>query len=155
MRECILELVKHVNEQSNSDHTLSLTPASSFRPLDMVTNNMAVFTGQLVVTSQVPTQVKTNISVNATNPFTMITSSNQGAGGHPTCHEWVWFQLEGLAGGILGPAHTECQSVALVVYQELGVMSLRIQQFSNQDVLIEFDSEVVVEWVTQKLLQLG
>ena len=49
----------------------------------------------LVVTSQVPTQVMTNTSANATNPFPMITSTNQGARCCPTCHEWVWFQLEG------------------------------------------------------------
>ena len=54
---------------------------------------MPVSTGQLVVTSQVTTQVATNISANATNP--LIIGTNQGAVGCPTHHDWVWFQLEG------------------------------------------------------------
>ena len=61
-------------EQSDSDHTLPLPPASSYRPLGMITIDTVVSTGQLVVTSQVPTQVMTNSSANATNPFPTITS---------------------------------------------------------------------------------
>ena len=57
----------------------------------MVTINTAVPIGQLVVASQVSTQVMTNTSVNATNPFTTITSTNQGTSGCPTDHKWVWF----------------------------------------------------------------
>ena len=63
-------------EQSDSDHTLPITPASSLGPPGMVTVNMAVSTGQPVVTSQASTQVTTNTSINATNPFTTITSTN-------------------------------------------------------------------------------
>ena len=74
-------------EQLDSDHTLPLTPASSFGSLDMVAIDITVSTGQMVMTSQVPTQVMTNLSVNATNPFVMNTSTNQGASGCPTCHE--------------------------------------------------------------------
>ena len=48
-------------EWSDSDHILPLTPASSFRPLDVVTINMAMSTIQSVVTSQVPTQVMTKL----------------------------------------------------------------------------------------------
>ena len=59
-------------DQSDSDHTLPLTPASSFGPLDTVAIDTAVPTGQLVVTSQVPTQATTYTSANATNPFTTI-----------------------------------------------------------------------------------
>ena len=66
-------------EQSDSDHTLPLTPASSFGPPDMIAIDMAVSTGQQMVTSQVHTQVMNNTSVNATNPLPMITSTNQGA----------------------------------------------------------------------------
>ena len=93
----------------------------------MVTIDTAVSTRQLVVTSQVPpTQEMINTSVNAANPFVMITSTNQGASGHPTHHEWVWFWLEDQSGGSLGPAQMECQSITLIVPQELGVMPLRI-----------------------------
>ena len=102
-------------KQSDSYHTLPLTPASSFRSPDTVAINTAVSTGQPVVTSQVRTQVMTNTSVNTTNPFTTITNTNQGASGHPTCHEWKWFWLEGHTDGSLGPACAECQSVTLVV----------------------------------------
>ena len=112
---------------------------------------MALSTGKLLVISQVPTHVMTNTSANATNPFPMITSTNQGASGHLTHHEWMWFQLQGQRGGSLGPAQTECWSIALVEHQELGV---RIQQLSYHDVLIEFDREVDVRWVAQKLLRM-
>ena len=54
----------------------------------------------------------------------MNTSINQGVDGHPICHEWVWFRWEGQSGCSLGPAQIECQSVALVIHQELGVVSL-------------------------------
>ena len=137
-------------EQSDSDQVVLLTPVSSVGPQDMAGTETYVPTGQLVVTSQVPIQVATDISANVTNP--LINGTNQGANGHPTHHEWVWFWLEGQAGYNLGPAWPECRSIALVVHQELGVMPLRIQQLSYQDVLIEYDLEVDVEWVTQKLL---
>ena len=48
----------------------------------------------------------------------------------------------------------ECQLISLLVHQELGMMPLRIQQFSYHDVLIEFDSGIHVEWVAQKLLRM-
>ena len=78
-------------EQSDSNHTLPLTPTSSFRPPDMVVVKMTVSTVQPVVTSQVPTQVMTNISKNATNPFPMINSTTPSVGGHPTFHEQCGF----------------------------------------------------------------
>ena len=95
-------------KQSYSDHTLSLTPACSFRCPDMVPIGMAVSTVQLMVASQVATHAMTNTRINAANPFPVITSTNQGASGHPTYHEWVWFQLEGQSSCSLGPAQTEC-----------------------------------------------
>ena len=146
-----IKISKYVNWNRLWPHSTPY-PASSFRPLDTAAIDMTVSTGQPVVTSEVPTQVMTNPSINATNPFvkTMNTSTNQGASGCPTCHGWVWFWLEGQSGGSLGPAQTECQSIALVMHQELEVMPLRIQQLSYHDVLIEFDSEVDVEWVAQK-----
>ena len=149
-----IKISKSCQSNSQTDHTLPLTPASSFRPPDKVAIDMAVSTGQPVVTSQVPTQVMTNPSVSATNPFVMNTSTTQGASGHPTCHEQVWFQLEGQSGCSLGPAQMKCWSITLVMHQELAVMLLRIQQLSHHDVQIEFDSEVDVEWVAQKLLRM-
>ena len=104
----------------------------------MVATDMAVSTGQLVVTSQVPTQVMANPSINATYLFVMNTSTNQGTSGCPTLHEWVWFQLEHHSNGSLGPAWVECQSIALVMHQEVEVMPLRIQQLSYHGVLIEW-----------------
>ena len=131
---------------------IPLTPASSFGPLDMAGVEMPVPTGQPVVISQVPTQAATNISANATSPS--INGTNQGASGHPSCHEWVWFWLEGQAGCNLVPAQTECTSMTLVVHQELGMLPLKVQQLSYQDALIEFDSIMDVEWVVQKLLRM-
>ena len=46
----------------------------------------------------------------------------------------------------------ECQSITLMVHQELEMIPLRIQQLSHQGMLIEFDNEVDVQWVAQKLL---
>ena len=77
--------------RSDYDHTLPLTPASFFTPLDTVAIDTTIPTGQLVVTGQVPTHVMINTSVNATNPFLRITRTNQGVGGYPTHHEWAWF----------------------------------------------------------------
>ena len=54
----------------------------------------------------------------------------------------------------LGLAQMECRSIALVVYQELGMMPLRVQQLSYCDVLIEFNSEEDVQWVAQMLLRI-
>ena len=125
--------------QLDSNQTLPLTPASSFSPLDMVTLNIGVYTGQMVVTTQVPIQMMANTSTVAANPLTTFTSTNQGTGGQLTHHEWVWFQLESQAGGSLVPAHMQCQSIALVVHQKLGVMPLRIQQLNYWDVLIKSD----------------
>ena len=113
---------------------------------------MPVPAGQLVATSQVPTQIATNISANIADPF--INGTNQGASGHPTCHEWVWFQLEGKAGCNLGPAQTQCRLIALVIHQELRVLPLKVQWLSYWDMLREFDSTVDVEWVAQKLLRM-
>ena len=48
----------------------------------------------------------------------------------------------------------ECQSIILIMHQELGVMPLRIQQLSHCDMVIEFDREVDVDWVAQKLLSM-
>ena len=62
-----------------------LTPKSSFGPLDMASVETPVPAGQLVLTSQVPTQAVTSISVNVTNP--LIDDTNQGVSGDPTCHE--------------------------------------------------------------------
>ena len=139
-------------EQSDSDQTVLLTPMCSFGPLDMAGIEMPMPAGQLLVTSQVPTKAATNISANITNP--LINGTNQGAGGHPTHHEWVQSQLEGQAGCNLRPAQTECRLITLVVHQELGVMPLKVQRQTYQDVLIEFDSALDVEWVTQKLLRM-
>ena len=57
----------------------------------MVTLNTAVSAGQLVVTTQVPTQMMANTRTIVTNPFTTFTSTNQGTGGNLTYHEWLWF----------------------------------------------------------------
>ena len=84
----------------------------------------------------------------------MTTNTHWGNGGHPTHHEWLLFGLEGQSGSCLGPTQMECQSIALMVHQELGVMPLRIQQLSHWYMLIKFDSEVDVEWVAQKVLQM-
>ena len=140
--------------QSDSDQTLPLTPASSFGHPDMVALDMAVSIGQTLVTSQVSTQMKVNISTIVPNPLTTFTSTNQGTGGHFTHHEWVWSWLEGQAGGSLDPAHTECWSITLVVHQELRVMPLRIQWLTYWDMLIEFDDEVNMKWVVKNLLKM-
>ena len=113
-------------KQSDSDHTLPLTSVSLFRPPDLVAIDMTMFRGHLVVTSQVPTQMMTHTNLATTNPFVITTNTHQGNDGHPTHHEWVWFQLEGQSGRSLGPAK-QCQSITLRVYQGLGVMPLRIQ----------------------------
>ena len=112
-------------EQLDSDQMIPLTPISSFGHLDMAGIEIPVPTGKLVVTSQVPTQAATNISANVTNP--LINGTNQGTGGCPTSHEWVWFQLEEQSGCNLGLAQTECRSVTLVVHQDLGVLPLKVQ----------------------------
>ena len=96
----------------------------------------------------------TNPNVNDTNHSIVNTGTNQGASGHPIHYEWVWFRLEGHSGCSLGPAQTECQSITLIIYQELEVMPLWIQQLNYPDVLIQFDSEVNVEWVALKLLRM-
>ena len=82
------------------------------------------------------------------------TSTAQGASGHTIHHQWVWFRLEGHSGCSLGPAHRKCWSIALVVHQALGVMPLWIQWLNYCDLLIEFDIEVDMEWVAQKLLRM-
>ena len=120
----------------------------------MVTNDTAVSKGQPGVTNQVPNLVTTNPNVNVTNHSIVNTSTNQGAGGHPIHHEWVWLSLEGCSGCSLGPAQMECWSTALIIHQELGVMPLWIQWLNYHDVLIEVDSEADVEWVAQKLLSM-
>ena len=48
----------------------------------------------------------------------------------------------------------ECQSITLIIHQELGVMPLWIQWLNYCDVLIEYDSEIDVEWVAWKLLRM-
>ena len=97
----------------------------------------------------------TNPNINATNQSVANTSTNQGASGCPICHAWVWFRLEGQSGCSLGPVQMQCQSVALIIHQELGVMPLQIQWLNHHEVLIEFDSELDVEWAVQKLLRMG
>ena len=47
-----------------------------------------------------------------------------------------------------------CQSITLIIHQELGVIPLQIQWLNHCDVLIEFDSEVDVGWVVQKLFRM-
>ena len=106
------------------------------------------------MTNQVLNQVTTNPNVNATNHLIVNTSTNQGAGGCPIHHEWVWVRLEGCSGCSLGPVQMECQSITLIVHQELGILILQILWLNYHDVLIEFDSEVDVEWVAQKLLRM-
>ena len=76
-------------EHSDSSQMIPLTPMSSFGPPGMGGFEMPVSAGQPVVTRQVPTQTATKLSVNVINP--LINSTNQGAGCHPTHHEWVWF----------------------------------------------------------------
>ena len=66
---------------------------SSFRPLDIASVAMPVPTGQLVITSQVPAQTATNISVTITNH--LVEGTNQDVCGCPTCHEWVDFVMWG------------------------------------------------------------
>ena len=96
----------------------------------------------------------TNPNVNATNHSIANTTANQSASGNPICHEWVWFRLEGQSGCSLGPVQMECQSIVLIIHQKLGVMCLPVQQLNHHYVLIEFESEVDVEWVAQKLLRM-
>ena len=62
--------------------------------------------------------------------------------------------MEGCSGCSLGPAQMECWSISFVVHQNLGVMPLWIQQLNYHDVLIEFNSDVDMEWVAQKLLRM-
>ena len=107
-----------------------------------------------VVTNQVPNQVMTNPDVNATNHSIANTSIKQGASGCPIHYEQVWFRLEGQSCCSQGLAQMECRSIALIIHQELGVMPLVNQWQNHHDVLIEFDSEVDVEWVAQKLLRM-
>ena len=96
----------------------------------------------------------TNPNLNATHHFVVNTNTNQSASGSPIHHDWVWFRLEGHSGCSSGPGQMECWSIALIIQQELGVMPLWIQWLNHHDVLIEFDSEVDVEWVAQKLLRI-
>ena len=112
-------------------------PCQFFVPPDMVAVDMTVSTGQLAVTSQVPTQVTTIPNVNTTYPSVTNISTNQGASGHPTCHEWVWIWLEGQSGCSSGLAWMEYCPFTLIMHQELGVMPLRIQWLSHQDVLVD------------------
>ena len=106
------------------------------------------------MTNQVPNQVVTNPNVNATGHSVLNTSTKHGASGFPIHHAWVWLRLEGQSGCSLGPAWMECQSTALIIPQELGVMPLQIQQLNHHDVLIKYDSKVDVKWVVHKLLRM-
>ena len=63
-------------------------------------------------------------------------------------------RLEGQSGCSLGPAQMECQIIALTIHQVLEIMPLQIQPLNHHHVLIEFDSEVNVEWVVQKLFRM-
>ena len=119
-----------------------LTQVSSFGPPDTVTINMATSTGQPALTNHVSNQAMTNTNVITTNQSMANTSTNQGASGCPIHHEWVWSRLEGHSGCSLGPAQIDCQSITLIVQQELGVMPLQIQQLNYLNVFIEFDSKV-------------
>ena len=76
-------------ELSDSEQMMLLTPMGSFGPPDMAGVETHVPTRQPVVTSQVPIQVSTYISVNVTNP--LVNGTNQGACGCPSHHKWVWF----------------------------------------------------------------
>ena len=114
----------------DSNQMILLTTVSSLGPLDMAGIEIPVSVGQPAVTSMVPTQAATNISANITNP--LIHGTNQGAGGHPTHHEWVWSLLEGQAGCNLGLAWIECKLIALVVHQELRVLPLKVQWLSHE-----------------------
>ena len=69
-------------EQLDSDQMILLTPMSSFRPPDTASVVTPVPIGQLVITSQVPTQAATSIGANVTNP--LINGTNLGASGQPT-----------------------------------------------------------------------
>ena len=80
-----IKIGKSCQLNSQTLTTLYLLTLLFFGPFDTT-----VSTGQPVVTSQAPTQVMTNPSVNATNPFVMNISTNQGADGCPNHHEWVW-----------------------------------------------------------------
>ena len=115
---------------------------------------MATSAGQPAVTNQVSNQAMTNPNVTTTIHSMVITCTNQSASGSPICHQWVWFILEGCSGCSLGPAQMEYWSIILIIHQELGEMSLQKQWPNYCDVLIEFDSEVDVEWVAQKLLRM-
>ena len=112
---------------------------------------MTTSAGQPAVTNQISNQATTNPNITNTNQSMTNTSTNQGASDCPTHHEWVWSKLEDHSGCSLGPAQMACQTIALIMHQELGVMPLQIQQLNYHNVLIEFDSEVDVGWVAQKL----
>ena len=141
-------------ELTDFNQTLPLTLVSSFGPQVMVTIDKATSAGQTVVTNQVPNLVMTNPNINATDHSRANIITNQTTSGCSIHYEWVWFRLGGNSGCSLGPAQMECQSITLVIHQELGVIPLWIQQLNYQDVLIEFDGEVDVEWVAQKLLRM-
>ena len=136
-------------EQTDSNQTLLLTHAISLGSLDTVAINMATSAGWPVVTNHM-----TNLNINDTNQSVANNSTDYGVSSCSSCHEWVWFWLEGQSGCSLGLAQMECQSITLIIHQELGVMPLQIQWLKHHDVLIEFDSEVDVEWVVQKLLRM-
>ena len=112
----------------DSDHTLPFTLVSSFGPPALAVLDTAMSVEHILVTSQVPTQARTNTSIAATNPLLMTTNTKKGTGSCPTPQVWVWLWLEGQSGSSLGPAQMECWSMTLVVYQELGVMPCK---FSN------------------------
>ena len=115
---------------------------------------MAMSTGQPAVVNQVSNQAMNNPNVTTTNHSLAKTNTNQSTSGHPIHQKWVWFRLEGHSGCSLGPAQMECQSIDLIMHQELGVKPLQIQLLNYQDLLTEFDSEVDMEWVAQKLLRM-
>ena len=140
--------------QSDSDQTLPLTLVGSFWPPDIFTIDMATSAGQPAVTNQVSNQATTNPNVTNTNQSVVNTSTNQGANSHPIHHEWVKFRLEVHSDCSLGQAQMKCWSIALIMHQELGVMPLQIWWLNYHDVLIEFNREVDVRWVAQKLFRM-
>ena len=71
----------------DSEQMILLIPMTSFGPLDMASIEMPRFTGQLIVISQAPTKVTTNITVHVTNILANVT--NQSVSGCPIYHEWV------------------------------------------------------------------
>ena len=63
--------------------------------------------------------------------LTFVHGTNQGTGGCPAHHEWVWFWLEGQASCHLVPAWTECRVNHAGSAPGAGVMPLRSNDWTT------------------------